>query len=168
MDVLKDALDSGTLAKKISEAGNYLGFSSVNEARAQLNNDLGKIKTLATDRASTDDRAKTILEGYPSDTTPNNTFHADMDYLRGTARQNLARGQILQQYQKNDPQGLRGFQAADNVLTSNTDPLMHEYMALKPADRSTFYRHNFKTPEEAQEFKNRVSAVQKHTNVFGQ
>jgi hypothetical protein len=170
MDALKDALDSGTLAKKISETGNYLGFSSVNEARSQLNQDLGKLKGLAVARAGTDSRAATLLEGYPSDTTPTNTFHADMDYLRGTARQNLARGSLLTQYQDpKKPNATRGFQAADNILTHNTNPLMHEYMALKPAERAGFYRRNFSTPEQAQAFKDQVNAIAKHVpNVLGQ
>jgi hypothetical protein len=165
-DALKDALDSGTLAKKISETGNWLGFSSVNEARAQLIQDLGKMKGLVADRAGSDARANTILEGYPSDTTPNNTFHADMDYIRGTGRQNLARGQLLSQYQNpKDPNAIRGFAAADNMLTGSTNPLMHEFLALKPSERAGFYTRNFSTPQQAQAFKDQVTALQRHSSV---
>ena len=152
----------------LSETGNYFGLSSINEARSQLNKDLGQVKGLAVSKAGSDQRAATILEGYPTDTTPENTIHAAMDYIRGTAKQNLARGQLLSQYQKEDPQGLRGFQAADNVLTGTTNPLMHEYLSLKPQDQAGFYRRNFSTPQQAQDFKNQVNALKKHTSVLGQ
>jgi hypothetical protein len=168
IDRLKDDIDNGTVAKKISEAGNYLGFSSVNQARSQLIKDLGQVKGLAVARAGSDSRAETILEGYPTDTTPANTLHAAMDYIRGTARQNLARGSLLSQYQKEDPQGLRGFQAADNIMTNQTDPLMHEFLALPANQRAGFYQRNFGNAQEAQEFKNRVTALQKHTSIFPQ
>lgn len=168
IDQLATEIHSGHLAKMISESGNYLGFSSVNEARSQLNKDLGRVRGLASARAGSDSRAATLLEGYPTDTTPENTIHAAMDYLRGTARQNLARGQLLTQYQKSDPQGLRGFQAADNILSRTTNPLMHEYLSLKPDEQKSFYRHNFSTAKEAQAFKDEVNALKKHSRVFDQ
>lgn len=162
-DKLKEELDSGHLAKMISNTGNYLGFSSVNDARAQLNQDLGKMKGLVASRAGSDSRAAAMLEGYPQDTTPNNTFHADMDYLRGTARQNLARGKLLDdQYSKDR----RGFQAADNLMTRTTNPLMHEFNALKPEERGAFYKHNFTNPQDAQAFKHEVEALKKHSHVL--
>jgi len=167
IDQLSHEIASGNLAKKISETGNWLGFSSVNEARSQLNKDLGQVKALAIARSGSDARAATVLEGYPTDTTPEATVHAAMDYIRGTARQNLARGNLLSQYQKED-QGLKGFQAADNVLAGKTDPLMHEYLSLKPEEQAGFYRRNFSTPQEAQAFKDEVNALKKHTHAFGQ
>jgi hypothetical protein len=166
IDELSHEINSGHLAKMLSESGNYLGFSSINEARSQLNKDLGQVKGLAVAKAGSDSRAATVLEGYPTDTTPESTTHAAMDYIRGTARQNLARGKLLSQYQKDDPQGLKGFQAADNVLSGKTNPLMHEYLALKPADQAGFYRRNFSSPQEAQAFKDEVGALKKHTRVF--
>lgn len=168
IDQLAHELWSGHLSKMLSETGNYLGYSSVNEARSQLNKDLGQVKGLAIQRAGSDSRAATVLEGYPTDTTPEGTVHAAMDYIRGTARQNLARGQLLSDYQKNDPQGLRGFQAADNILSRTTDPLAHEYLSLSPEQQKGFYRRNFSTPQEAQDFKNHINALKKHTSVFGQ
>jgi hypothetical protein len=168
IDQLSSDIASGKVAKMVSETGNYFGLSSINEARSQLNKDLGQVKGLAIQRSGSDSRAATVLEGYPTDTTPENTTHAAMDYIRGTARQNLARGQLLSQYQQSDPQGLRGFQAADNILSRQTDPLMHEYQALKPEDQAGFYRRNFATPQQAQDFKNQVNALKKHTSVLGQ
>lgn len=167
IDELSHEIQSGNLAKKISETGNWLGFSSVNEARSQLLKDLGQVKGLATAKAGSDQRAATILEGYPTDTTPESTVHAAMDYIRGTARQNLARGKLLTQYQDED-KGLKGFQAADNILSGKTNPLMHEYLALKPEEQAGFYRRNFSTPQEAQAFKDEVNALKKHTHAFGQ
>jgi len=167
IDQLSHEINSGHLAKMISESGNYLGFSSINEARSQLNKDLGQVKGLAIQNVGSDSRAGTILEGYPTDTTPENTTHAAMDYIRGTARQNLARGKLLNQYQQS-PDGTKGFQAADTVLTGSTNPLMHEYLALKPADQAGFYRRNFSTPQQAQAFKDQVNAIKKHTSVLGQ
>jgi len=166
IDQLSHEINSGHLAKMISESGNYLGFSSVNEARSQLNKDLGQVKGLAVARAGSDSRAATILEGYPTDTTPEQTTHAAMDYIRGTAKQNLARGKQLSRYQAEDPTGLRGFQAADNIMSRSTDPLMHEYLSLKPSEQAGFYRRNFSTPQQAQEFKDQVNALKKHTRVF--
>jgi hypothetical protein len=113
------------LAKKFSEAGGYLGMSSVNQARTELQKDLGLLRGPVAAAAGSDSRAATLLEGYPTDTTPSQTIHAAMDYIRGTARQTQARGQLLQRYQGAD--GPRGFAAADNILTNSTNPLMHEY-----------------------------------------
>jgi hypothetical protein len=169
IDDLSHQIDSGNLAKIVSEGGKYLGFSSVNEARSQLLKDLGQVKGLAIAKAGSDERAATILEGYPTDTTPEGTVHAAMDYIRGTARQNLARGQLLEQYQKADPQNLAGFQGADNVLTRTTNPLMHEFQSLKdPQAQAAFYRRNFSSKQEAQAFRDEVNAVGKHTDVLGQ
>lgn len=168
IDQLSDDIASGKVAKMISETGNYFGISSINEARSQLNKDLGQVKALAIQNSGSDARAATVLEGYPTDTTPASTTHAAMDYIRGTARQNLARGQLLSQYQKADP-SLKGFQAADTILTGTSNPLMHEFMALPPAQRAGFYKRNFSTPQEAQSFKDQVTALQKHTNgIVGQ
>jgi hypothetical protein len=166
IDQLSREINSGHLAAMISKAGNYLGFSSVNEARSQLNKDLGQVKALAIQHSGSDSRAATVLEGYPTDTTPENTTHAAMDYIRGAAKQNLARGKLLSQYQASDPEGLKGFQAADNVLSRTTNPLMHEFLSLKPQDQVGFYRRNFSTKQEALEFRDEVNALKKHTNVI--
>jgi len=151
VDALSKAINSGELAKAVSRGANYLGFSSVAQARTQLQKDLGQLRGAVAGRAGSDARASEILEGYPTDTTPEQTIHAAMDYIRGTARQDLARSELLQR------NGRAGFQMADTALVSKTNPLMHEFMALKPEDRAAFYRRNFKTPQEAQAFKDSVS-----------
>src|SRR5208282_5486436 len=166
IDQLSRDINSGKVAKMISESGNYLGFSSINEARSQLNKDLGQVKGIAIQKSGSDSRAGTVLEGYPTDTTPENTIHAAMDYVRGAARQNLARGQLLSQYQKSDPQGLKGFQAADNVLTATTNPLTHEYLSLPKNQQLAFLKRNASTAEEAQAIRDQALAAQRHTSVL--
>ena len=163
VDELAKAINSGGAAKDVSKALQYLGFGSLAEARTQLQKDLGQLRGVVASRAGSDARASEVLEGYPTDTTPENTIHYAMDYIRGSARQTIARGDLLQQYKKKDPQALSGFQAADNALVSHTDPLMHEFMALGPEERAGFYRRNFKSAQEAQAFKDSVTAHQKRT-----
>lgn len=166
IDRLSEDINSGKVAKMISETGNYFGLSSINQARSQLVKDLGQVRGAVAARAGSDAKAAEILEGYPTDTTPTQTTHAAMDYIRGTLRQNLARGELLKEYQKEDPQSVRGFASADNILTRNSNPLMHEYLALKPDERSGFYRRNFGSAKEAQAFKDQISVLKKHTKVF--
>jgi hypothetical protein len=87
-----------------------------------------------------------------------------MDYIRGTFRQNIARGNLLITH------GQTGFSSADNIITGTTDPLMHEFKSLQSTqERQAFYRRNFQNnPQAAQQFKNQVDAVQKHTGFLDQ
>lgn len=153
VDQLAQEINSGHLAAMTAGGANYLGFSSVAEARTQLQKDLGQLRGAVASRAGSDQRASEILEGYPTDTTPENTIHAAMDYIRGSARQNIARNQLLERT------GRPGFQQADSAMTSRVDPLMHEFMSLTPEQRPAFYRRNFQNPQEAQKFKDSVKAV---------
>jgi hypothetical protein len=51
-------------------------------------------------------------------------------------------------------------------LAGGTDPLMHEFKALKtPAERIEFYKRNFTDPTKAQDFRNKVAGM---GHVFGQ
>jgi hypothetical protein len=55
---------------------------------------------------------------------------------------------------------LRGYQAADDMLTSTTDPLMHEFNSLKnPQERAQFYARNFKDPKEMAAFRDKVAGM---------
>ena len=45
----------------------------------------------------------TILSGYPEATSTPETIHRAMDYIRGSFRQQLARGKLLNDYQKKHP-----------------------------------------------------------------
>jgi hypothetical protein len=148
-------------AKKITEGLHALGFSDIAAARTELQKDLGLLKGPIAARAGSDSRAAELLEGYPTDTTPENTVHSAMDYIRGTLRQTISRGELLKKH------GVTGIAAADDELTRNTDPLMHEALSLKPGQSNGFWKRNFKSPEEAQAFKKRMEAVKKHTNYLG-
>ena len=160
IDRLSHEISSSKIAGVVSSGLKDLGYSDINQARTQLNKDLGLVQGTIVSRAGSDARAAEILKGYPTDATPEQTTHAAMDYIRGTLRQNVARGKLLQKH------GIPGFQSADDILTRSTNPLMHEYLSLKPDEQAGFYRRNFSTPQQAQAFKNEVNAVKKHTSVL--
>jgi hypothetical protein len=165
IDDLADQIHSGKFVASISKAAAAVGMSEETYARQVLEKELGQVKTLAIANAGSDARAATIQSGYPDATSDTKTIHTAMDYTRGTFRQNVARGDLLNQVKSKD-QSLQGFQHADDVLTSGTDPLMHEFKALKtPAERIEFYRRNFTDPTKAQDFRNKVAGM---GHVFGQ
>lgn len=164
IDDLADQIHSGKFAASISKAAAAVGMSEETYARQVLEKELGQVKTLAIANAGSDARAATIQSGYPEATSDNQTIHTAMDYTRGTFRQNVARGDLLNAVKSKDP-SLSGFQHADDLLTSATDPLMHEFKSLKtPAERIGFYKRNFTDPQRAQEFKEKVSGM---NHVFG-
>lgn len=167
VDDLADQVNSGKFAEAISKAAAAAGQSSDTYARQLLQKDLGKLKTNATASAQSDQRQATVLSGFPDSTSDTRTIHTAMDYTRGVARQDLARGALLNQVKAKDP-SLRGFQHADDVLTSTTDPLMHEFNALQsPQARVDFYKRNFSNRADAEQFTNKVKGMG-HLNVIGQ
>jgi hypothetical protein len=167
IDDLADQVHSGKISQAISKAAAAVGMDSTTYARQLLEKDLGRLKATASAGAGTDQRQATVLSGFPDATSDNQTIHTAMDYTRGVARQDLARGNLLNQVRSKDP-NVRGFQHADDVLTGNTDPLMHEFNALKtPAERIGFYKRNFSDPQKAQEFRDKVAGMG-HLNVIGQ
>jgi hypothetical protein len=167
VDDLADQVHSGKFADAISKAAAAAGMTSDTYARQLLKKDLGKIQASATAAAPSDKRSETILSGFPDATSDTRTIHTAMDYTRGVARQDLARGELLNSVKAKDA-SLRGFQHADDVLTSTTDPLMHEFNALpKGAARQEFYKRNFSTRAQAEEFTNKLKGLG-HLNVIGQ
>lgn len=167
IDDLADQVHSGKISQAISKAAAAVGLDSTTYARQLLEKDLGRLKATASAGAGTDQRQATVLSGFPDATSDNQTIHTAMDYTRGVARQDLARGNLLNQIRTKDPT-VRGFQHADDLLTSQTDPLMHEFASLQtPAERTGFYRRNFSDPAKAQEFRDKVAAM-RHLNVLGQ
>jgi hypothetical protein len=159
VDSLAQQIHSGQIAKGLSAAAAAAGLAPVVYARQLLNKDLGQLKTLAAANAGSDARMGTILSGYPDETSAERTIHTAMDYIRGSFRQSLARGQNLNAYRTKQPD-LTGFQHSDDVLVQSTNPLMHEYTALKsPQERTEFYRRNFATAQEAAAFKAQVQGV---------
>jgi hypothetical protein len=169
IDDLADQVHSGKFAAIISKAAASAGQSSDTYARQLLEKDLGQLRTNATPASATDARQATVISGLPDASSDSQTIHTSMDYTRGVARQDLARGALLNQVKAKDS-SLRGFQAADDTLTSSTDPLMHEFASLKtPADRTAFYKRNFSNAKDpvaaAQAFRNKVAGWQ---HVTGQ
>ncbi len=168
VDDLAEQIKSGKFAKWVMDKAAAAGVSDPSVvARQLLEKDLGQVKTAASGSAATDKKMETILSGYPESTSAPDTIHGAMDYIRGSFRQNLARGELLNKYQEKRP-NLEGFQHADDVLTGHTDPMMHEFHALKSdEERANFFKRNFRSRDEAKAFKNRVGAMS-DTNVLGQ
>jgi len=160
IDRLRDEIDNGNIAKGTSQFFNYVGASGVNEARAQLVKDLGLVEGTVVSRSGSDARAAAISKGYPTDTTPANTTHAAMDYIRGALRQDLARGRNLSG--QKDP-NLPGFAGSDLVIQNATNPLHHEYNALKTdKERGAFLKRNFGDRESRQNFVDEVQGIKQH------
>lgn len=156
IDGLADIVHSGKVAGKFSAVAAALGIKDATSARQLLIKDLGQLKTQASEFAPSNDARTTILSGYPNEDTDTSVIHAAMDYIRGSFKQNLARGNLLQEFRKRDP-NLSGLAGADDALTSRFDPRMTEFMSLKtPEDRKAFYKRNFTKPEEAQAFRDKV------------
>lgn len=168
VDDLAEQIHSGKFAAAISNAAAAVGMSADTYARQELRKNLGQIKTaaLAGPAGGSDSRAGVIESGFPDETSDPQTIHKAMDYARGSLREDLARGNNLNQYKQKHPD-LSGFQTADDILTSHTDPLMHEFKALPPSQQGGFYRRNFASPQAAQAFKNKVKAAD-HTGLLGQ
>lgn len=167
VDDLADQVHSGKFAEWISKGAAAVGQSSDTFARQLLEKDLGAIKDSATKGAKTDQRQATVLSRFPEATSDPRTIHTAMDLTRGIARQDLARGNLLNSVKAKDP-SLKGFQHADDVLTSQTNPLMHEFNALPPgAARQEFYKRNFTSRKDAEDFTNKVKGMS-HLNVIGQ
>ena len=153
IDSLADQIHSGKFAAEISKAAAAVGQSSATYARQILAKDLGQVETRATDFGNpTDKKLGTILSGFPDPTSDNQTIHTAMDYVRGSFRQNVARGQNMLSYQKQHPDAA-GFQQSDDQLTTKVDPLTAEYRALGAgAQRQGFLKRNFNSAQEAQAF----------------
>jgi hypothetical protein len=165
IDDLSEQIQSGKFAASVSKAAAAVGLSDSTYARQVLEKELGQVKTLAIANAPSDAAAQTIQSGYPDATSDTKTIHTAMDYTRGAFRQNLARGELLNKVKSKD-ESIRGFQHADDMLTGSTDPLMHEFKALKtPQERIGFYQRNFTDPAKAQEFRDKVAGM---SHVIGQ
>lgn len=165
IDDLAEQINSGKVSKVVSELAASTGLNPMATARQLLAKDLGQLKTLAGSSAGSDARLQTILSGYPDETSNTQTIHTAMDYLRGNFRQQLARGKQLNAYRERHPD-LAGFQHRDDLLTSNADPLMHEYLSL-PAGQAKvdFFKRNFKSKDDAKAFRNRAQGL---SDVIGE
>lgn len=159
IDDLADQIHSGKFAAWISKGAAAAGIASPTYARQLLEKDLGIMKTQLTSAAPSDSRAATILSGTPEATSDPQTIHGAMDYIRGSLRQNVAQGNNLNTYRTKHPD-LSGFQKADDAFTGTGGPLVHEFNSLKTtAEKSAFYKRNFKSSKEAIEFRNNAQAA---------
>jgi hypothetical protein len=170
IDALTDQISSGKLSKVVSEAAAAMGYKGSDGAntyaRQILNKDLAQVRTQFSSSAGSDARAATILGQFPDATSDPQTIHTAMDYVRGVAKQNLARSALLNSYRTKNPD-LAGFQHADDALTGTVDPLMAEFKSLKTQQQQTdFYARNFGQDRAAMyDFRNRVAGA---NHVLGQ
>jgi hypothetical protein len=64
---------------------------------------------------------------------------------------------------------MNGFQGDYAHAVSAASPLMHEYLALPPADQVGFFKRNFQTAAEAKAFRAQAESVKKLSpDVVGQ
>jgi len=124
IDGLADIVHSGKIAGGFSKTAAALGVTDATSARQLLEKDLGQLKTTATRYAPSDEAGRTILSGYPEATTDTPVIHSAMDYIRGSFKQNLARGEMLQVYRKNrpDPEISAAFPGSSGSYLLHPDP----------------------------------------------
>jgi len=165
IDQLADIVAPGALPAKVSQGLGALGLTDVNQARTELQKDLGRLRGGLAGRAGSDSRAAELLTGLPTDTTPTPTIHQAMDVTRGTAKQDLALGQLQQQNSKATGGQMTGFQSQYAHATSAASPLMHEYWSLPKPQQAQFLKRNSSSPQQAQELRNRFEAARSQLNV---
>jgi hypothetical protein len=169
IDQLADVVSPGRLPGEISSGLGALGLQDVNQARTELRKDLGQLRSRLSARAGSDERAATILSGLPTEETPTQTIHQSMDLTRGSARQDLALGQLQRKNSKDTNGQMNGFQGDYAHATASASPLMHEYFSLSPKEQVGFFQRNFKTKEQAQAFRAQAESVRKMSpDVVGQ
>jgi hypothetical protein len=169
IDQLADLVDPGALPAKVSQGLGALGLQDVNQARSELQKDLGRLRGPFAARAGSDERAKEVLDGLPTDATPTQTIHQAMDFTRGTSWQDLALGQLQSKSSSATSGNMNGFQGDYAHSVAAASPLMHEYMHLTPQQQVGFFQRNFHTKEQAQAFRAQAESVKKMSpDVFGQ
>jgi hypothetical protein len=169
IDQLAEIVNPGAVPAKVTQALGALGLQDVNQARTELQKDLGRLRGNVSGRAGSDARAASVLEGYPTDTSPTQTIHQGMDVTRGLARQDLALEALREKSATATGGNMNGFQGDYAHAVSAASPLMHEYLSLSPEDRVGFFQRNFKTKEQAKAFRDQAESVKKLSpDVIGQ
>jgi hypothetical protein len=169
IDQLADIVSPGALPAKVSSGLGALGLQDINQARTELEKDLGRLRGSAGARAGSDSRAAEVLSGLPTAQTPTQTIHQAMDVTRGTARQDLALGQLREKNSAATKGQMNGFQGDYAHATAAASPLMHEYYALSPEEQVGFFQRNFKTKEQAKAFRAQAESVKRLSpDVTGQ
>ena len=161
IDQLADVVSPGRLPAEVSSGLGALGLQDINQARSELRKDLGRLQTNYTERAGSDERARTILSGLPTDETPTQTIHQAMDITRGSARQDLALGRLQQKNYRATGGQMYGFQGDYEHATASASPLMHEYLALSPQEQVGFFKRNFQNKEQARAFRAQAESVRR-------
>lgn len=169
IDQLADVVSPGQIPSKVSQGLGALGLQDVNQARTELQKDLGRLRGAVAQRSGSDSRAGEVLAGLPTDTTPTQTIHQAMDFARGSARQDLALGQLREKSAAATKGQMNGFQGDYAHAVGAASPLMHEYYALSPQEQVGFFQRNFKTKEQAKAFRAQAeSAKRLSPDVTGQ
>jgi hypothetical protein len=161
IDQLADVVSPGAVPGQISTGLGALGLQSVSQARSELQKDLGRLRGNLAERSGSDERARTLLSGLPTDETPTQTIHQAMDITRGSARQDLALGNLREKNANATGGQMSGFQGEYSHAVAAASPLMHEYAALSPQEQVGFFQRNFKTKAQAQAFRAQAEAVKK-------
>ena len=165
IDQLADVVDPGALPAKISQSLGALGLQDVNQARTELQKDLGRLRGGFAQRAGSDLRAGEILTGLPTDTTPTQTIHQAMDVTRGSAKQDIALNALREKNAAATNGQMNGFQSEYAHATSIASPLMYEYWSLPKEEQAQFLKRNSSSPPQAQDLRNRYEAARKQLNV---
>lgn len=169
IDQLSEVVSPGAAPAKVSQALGALGLQDINQARTELQKDLGRLRGNVAGRAGSDQRAASILEGLPTDTSPTQTIHQAMDVTRGMAKQDLALGKLRDKNAASTNGQMTGFQGDYAHAVSAASPLMHEYLSLSPADQVGFFKRNFATKEQAKAFRDQAESAKRNSpNVIGQ
>jgi hypothetical protein len=165
IDQLADIVSPGAVASKVSQGLGALGLQDVNQARTELQKDLGRLRGPLADRSASDDRARELLSGLPTDTTPTQTIHQAMDVQRGAAKQDLALGALRDKAAAATGGNMNGFQSQYSHAVGAANPLMHEYWSLPKEQQAQFLKRNSSSPQQAQELRNRYEAARSQLNV---
>jgi hypothetical protein len=165
IDQLADIVAPGAVPAKVSQGLGALGLQDVNQARTELQKDLGRLRGGLANRAGSDSRAAELLTGLPTDTTPTQTIHQAMDVTRGTAKQDLALGNLREKNAASTKGQMNGFQNEYSHATAVASPLMHEYWSLPKEEQAQFLKRNSSSPQQAQELRNRFEAARNQLNV---
>lgn len=169
IDQLAEVVRPGAAAAEVSKGLQMLGMNDAAEARSELEKDLGRLQTNLSGRAGSDERAKTALTSLPTATKPTDVIHSGMDWVRGTARQDLALGSLREKNAGRTKGNMDNFQGEYAHATAAASPLMHEYLSLSPKEQVGFFKRNFTTKEQAKSFRAQAESVKRMSpDVIGQ
>jgi hypothetical protein len=160
---LSEQVHTGKYSKAVADYAATIGQKDESiAARQLLNKYAAQLKTLGIQNAASDNQRGVIEAGLPDpDSMNESAIKQASEYIKGSLKMNLARAANARKFQSatGSTQGLR---QADDQLTSNADPLMYSFRSTKPGsdERKDFIRRHFASPEQFNEFKGRMQAVE--------